>query len=221
MTCPVGSVTTNLTQTAAGGCTVVVPDFTRGVTVQDNCPLPQFVQITQEPEPGAPVRAGTHIVILRARDAAGNIGACTIVLTVVDTTPLTLICPGNIVTQCAGPEGKRVFFDVAALNGCGDPVPVVCTPPSGSLFPRGTTEVPCVAANNNGVSKTCAFTVTVTCETISIATTSDGKVLLTWSATAKLLTAGELNGTWTEVPNAVSPFAVSVTARRQFFRVQE
>ncbi len=221
VTCPVGSVTTNLTQTVAGGCTVVVPDFTRGVAVQDNCPLPQFVQIRQEPEPGTPVGAGTHLVILRARDAAGNVGICTIILTVVDTTPLTLICPANIATQCAGPEGKRVFFDVAARNGCGDPVPVVCTPPSGSLFPRGTTEVTCVAANNNGVSKTCAFTVTVTCETINIATTLEGKVVLTWPATAKLLTAGELKGAWTEVPNAASPFTVSITARRQFFRVQE
>ncbi|MBI4327315.1 MAG: HYR domain-containing protein [Chloroflexi bacterium] len=221
VTCPVGSVRTNLTQTVAGGCTVAVPDFTAGVTVRDNCPLPQLVRITQIPEPGTRVSAGIHVVTLGARDAAGNLGTCTVILTVVDTTPLTLICPTNVVMQCAGPEGKRVAFNVVARNGCGDPVPVECTPPSGSLFPRGTTEVTCVATNNNGVSQSCSFTVTVTCETISIATTGDGQVVLTWSPTARLLTASDLDGTWIEVPNAVSPFAVSITARRQFFRVQE
>jgi hypothetical protein len=41
-------------------------------------------------------------------------------------------------------------------------VPVSCTPPSGSLFPVGTTTVQCVATDAHHNSSTASFTVTVT-----------------------------------------------------------
>lgn len=43
-----------------------------------------------------------------------------------------------------------------------DPAPViVCTPPSGSFFPIGTTTVTCTATDASGNQSTCAFPVTV------------------------------------------------------------
>lgn len=49
-------------------------------------------------------------------------------------------------------RGATVEYDVAAYNPNGDSVAVSCTPPSGSQFPMGTTNVECSASNAFGTS---------------------------------------------------------------------
>jgi hypothetical protein len=80
-----------------------------------------------------------------------------------DTDPPTLSCPSSVVvTDVLGsPPGEIVTFSVSARD-CRDPAPsVVCVPPSGSLFPRGTTLVTCTATDASGNQATCQFPVTV------------------------------------------------------------
>ena len=53
-------------------------------------------------------------------------------------------------------------YDVpTATDACDAAVEVVCTPPSGSTFPFGDTEVTCTATDNAGNATVCEFTVTV------------------------------------------------------------
>jgi hypothetical protein len=80
-----------------------------------------------------------------------------------DTSAPTLQCPpGFVVREEPGsPPGESVTFTVTASDEV-DPSPtVVCVPPSGSIFPPGTTSVSCTATDASGNQATCAFDVTV------------------------------------------------------------
>ena len=69
--------------------------------------------------------------------------------------PSAPVAPGSqTLTRCPG-------MAVPASDGS-DPLPsVVCSPPSGSFFPRGTTLVTCTATDAAGNQATCEFPVTV------------------------------------------------------------
>src|SRR6266700_2529635 len=82
------------------------------------------------------------------------------------TNCLTIVCPSNIVTWTCDTIGTKVNYTVLATDGCtGAAVPVTCLPPSGSLFPVGTTTVNCTASESQGSSVSCSFTVTVILDT--------------------------------------------------------
>lgn len=81
-----------------------------------------------------------------------------------DTTPPYLSCPAGleVIDKLGTPPGEIVTFAVVATDA-GDPNPtIVCLPPSGSLFPRGTTIVTCTATDAAGNQSSCQFPVTVT-----------------------------------------------------------
>jgi len=79
-----------------------------------------------------------------------------------DTTPPALSCPTSIVVheQDALP-GEIVTFPVTATDPEDSTPSVVCVPPSGSRFPRGTTLVTCTATDFSGNQASCLFPVTV------------------------------------------------------------
>jgi hypothetical protein len=77
------------------------------------------------------------------------------------TEPPTITCPANMVVPAdPGQCSAVVNFTVTATDDCGE-VPVVCTPPSGSVFPKGTTTVTATATDSAGNVATGSFTVTV------------------------------------------------------------
>jgi hypothetical protein len=79
-----------------------------------------------------------------------------------DSTAPTLACwPVFAVDRLGSAPGEVVHFAVA-VDDDSDPAPnVVCVPPSGSFFPRGTTMVTCTAMDECGNESTCQFSVTV------------------------------------------------------------
>ena len=79
----------------------------------------------------------------------------------IDTTPPAITCAANIrATAGPGLSPVPVSFNVIATDNSGTAT-VVCTPPSGSLFPLGTTTVHCTATDSAGNLSTCSFTVSV------------------------------------------------------------
>lgn len=114
---------------------------------------------------------------------------------------VVIVCPTNMVVNCASPDETPAFFNPTATNVCaGTDVPVTCTPTSGSLFPLGTTTVTCVATAD-GETNSCSFTVTVedttapsiTCPPNLIVNQDpglDGKANVNYSATATDACAG-------------------------------
>lgn len=70
-----------------------------------------------------------------------------------------LTLPGDLTVDATGPAGTAVTFEAVATDG--GPVPVTCTPSSGSTFAIGTTTVTCSALDEVGNSAGGSFSVTV------------------------------------------------------------
>jgi subtilisin-like proprotein convertase family protein len=88
--------------------------------------------------------------------------SCTFTVTVNDTQPPVITCPANITAATANVNDPCtvVNYTTTASDNCPG-VTVVCTPPSGSCFPVGTTTVTCTATDASGNTATCSFTVSV------------------------------------------------------------
>ena len=168
LTCPTEEVQLQVSRGTANGafCRAVLPDFRSNIAVTDNCPLRQEIVITQFPAPGTLLAPGAHNVFVTAEDDAGNTGFCVIRVVVVDPEPgdLLFLCPQDIIVNCKTPHGAVVNYQVSVSQGCADNLPVTCHPPSGSLFPPGTTVVTCVTRDINGNTHTCTFKITVNCD---------------------------------------------------------
>ncbi len=78
-----------------------------------------------------------------------------------DTTPPTITCPANITVDTdAGACSAVVYFVPVATDDSGV-VSIGCIPPSGSVFPVGTTIVTATATDPATNSSSCTFWVTV------------------------------------------------------------
>ena len=82
-------------------------------------------------------------------------------VTVVDTTPPSLLLPASITADAASGAGAAVTWAATAQDIVDGSVGVTCTPSSGSMFPIGTTPVQCQATDSHSNSASGAFTVTV------------------------------------------------------------
>jgi uncharacterized repeat protein (TIGR01451 family) len=79
-----------------------------------------------------------------------------------DTNPPTISCPTNT-TRANDPGQCSALVTYTATATDDRPgVTFTCNPPSGSVFPKGTTTVTCTAIDAAGNRSTCSFTVTVT-----------------------------------------------------------
>jgi hypothetical protein len=105
-------------------------------------------------------------VTASAVDGEGNMAEVSFTVSVVDTTPPAIACPGDITQPCEGTDGTPVTYDATATDVC-DPAPVVMlSPPSGHAFPVGTTVVTVTATDSAGNQSFCTFDVTITDETL-------------------------------------------------------
>src|SRR6266545_1064289 len=90
---------------------------------------------------------------------AGTTASFTV--TVNDTQPPTITCPANIVVQTA-PNATSAVVNFAATGSDNCPASVLSySPPSGSIFPLGTTIVTATNTDASGNTATCTFNVTV------------------------------------------------------------
>jgi uncharacterized repeat protein (TIGR01451 family) len=170
ITCPA-----NITQsTDPDQCSAVVTY--PAPTVTDNCPCGENAktrkngklglatcQVVCIPASGSSFPKGTTTVTCTATDAANNTASCSFTVTVNDTQPPAITCPGNITAKTPQPGDSCVIVNYpppSATDNCPGVV-VTCTPPSGSCFPLGTTMVTCTATDTSGNTATCTFKVTV------------------------------------------------------------
>jgi len=129
------------------------------IPASDNC---AGITVSAEPPSGSLFMIGTTPVQAIANDPAGNADTCRFNVTVNDTTKPVVDCPADIVVpNDSGEYGAVVSFDVSASDNCPE-VSVSVNPPSGTLFPIGTTAVEAIAIDEVGNADTCNFSVVVT-----------------------------------------------------------
>lgn len=104
---------------------------------------------------------GVFTVTLTVSDGTAS-SSCSKTVTVRDTTAPAINCPANIVQgNDPGLCSAVVTFQATAIDVCAGPLTPTCAPPSGSVFPKGTTTVVCGVSDPAGNRSVCAFTVTV------------------------------------------------------------
>ncbi len=114
--------------------------------------------LTCTPPSGSSFPAGTSTVHCTAVDSCGNAATCSFTVTVRPTAPPPVVnCPQDRLLFTCG-NNATAYYKVTATGHVG---PVTCTPPSGSIFPLGTTVVTCSATNACGLVASCSFKVTV------------------------------------------------------------
>ena len=125
--------------------------------------------------------SGAHTFRVRATDGSSNVGNASRAWTV-DATPPTFTAPTSLVVEANGRSGTVVTYTVTAADAGVPLLPgaVSCSPASQTLFPLGTRNVQCTAADALGNTGTVTFGVlvrdttppTLTAADISLAATS-------------------------------------------------
>jgi hypothetical protein len=105
---------------------------------------------------------GATPVTVTATDSAANSSQCSFNVTVRDTTPPSVTCPGAVVAPATGSAGATVSFGPAQATDAADAAPVLTySRSSGSQFPLGESSVTVTATDSSGNQASCAFSVTV------------------------------------------------------------
>lgn len=139
------------------GTNSAIVNFT--VTVTDDQPNPTVACV---PASGSRFLLGTTRVVCVGTDTAGNKSTNGFSITVIDNEKPVLTLPPNILRPVdAGKTAAIVSYVATATDNSGS-VSLVCTPPSGSAFPIGTTRVNCNAVDDAGNVTSGSFTVTIT-----------------------------------------------------------
>ncbi|MEW6209519.1 MAG: HYR domain-containing protein, partial [Acidobacteriota bacterium] len=169
-----GFCTFTITVTASASCVLDCPD---NITVsndpgQCNAVVSFVVGSTDDcgdvmcnPASGSMFPVGTTTVMCDASGTMSN-PDCTFTVTVNDTeNPSFTSCPANIQAVssqgCSSAPTAMVNYSAPVATDNCPGVMVACVPPSGSVFPTGTTTVTCTATDAQGLTDTCSFSVTV------------------------------------------------------------
>jgi hypothetical protein len=141
----------------ADGATCATPAQTAPVA-------PAAVALTAPSIAGGPYE---YVVLFRATSPSSLAGIAGFVevrirLSVGIDDPPVLDLPADVTVTTEDPAGALIGFAAVAIDAEDEPDPaVVCSPPSGSWFPVGTTEVECRAQDGAGQVVVGGFTVTV------------------------------------------------------------
>lgn len=119
------------------------------------------ISVTCDPASGSTFPLGTTTVDCSATDDSSNTANGSFNVIVKDTGAPILTLPANIHIIASDPSYAVVTYFASAMDMIDGPVPVVCVPPSGSVFPDGTTSVKCSATDSAGNTATGSFNVTV------------------------------------------------------------
>ncbi len=145
-------------------CDFVIPDYTSGLDITDNCTEVDSITITQSPEAGTVLEGhGTEQVVwVYAEDGYQNIDSCSFMITLQDTLPPVVNCPEdqeiplNEICEVVVPE----YTFSSLSDNCTDSVNIVVSqaPIAGTVI-TDTTEVTLTATDEAGNSNSCSFNI--------------------------------------------------------------
>jgi hypothetical protein len=138
-------------------------DCTANASVNNGSFDPDGDPITITQSPAGPYPKGPTSVLLTVTDPRGATSQCNATVTVIDTTPPSITCPGNITVSNDPGKCSAVvaYLNPTVSDNCPGVGTPTCAPPSGSTFPKGTTTVNCSVSDSSGNPSSCSFTVKV------------------------------------------------------------
>jgi len=146
---------------------------TANFAVSGSDALDGTVTATTWPGTGSLFPLGTTPVNVVAESSAGFTATASFNITVRDTTPPTMIVPPSITVSPTSAAGSIVTFAVSGSDAVSGSVPVVANPPSGFLFPIGTTQVTVTGSDAAGNVGSGSFQVKVIVPAVSAAELRD------------------------------------------------
>ncbi|TXF90121.1 HYR domain-containing protein [Neolewinella aurantiaca] len=116
-------------------CDFEIPDYTGEATVMDNCSEAAAITVTQSPAEGTIIPQAQlnlpQTITLTATDAAGNVQTCSFVITPIDNTLPTIVCPATqtILLDAANCDAVLGDYTSAAtvMDNCSAPIDIVVT----------------------------------------------------------------------------------------------
>ena len=121
----------------------------------------QGATVVCSPAVGSVFPVGTTTVSCSATGIFGTTGTGSFHVTVVLDSHPVIVVPFDIVVTATSSSGAVVTYTVTATDRVDGTISVTCTPPSGSTFPIGRTEVQCSATNSRGDTSVASFAVVV------------------------------------------------------------
>lgn len=125
----------------------------------------QSIESTCTPSTGSLFVVGTATVTCTATGTNQKTGTGSFTVTVLPFVspdePPVLSLPADITLNAYSTSGRTVGYQATATDDSGIPPAVSCLPPSGSLFPVGATTVTCTATDDQQLTSTGSFTVTI------------------------------------------------------------
>lgn len=134
-----GSVTVSV----GDNCQAVVPNVVTNVLATDNCTPVAQLTLTQTPAAGTPIGLGNSTIVVTVSDASGNTSTTNVSLTVVDTTPPSILGTPGSVTVSVGDNCQavvpNVLANVLATDNCtpAGQLTLSQTPAAGTLVGPG------------------------------------------------------------------------------------
>lgn len=152
--------------------------------------------VSCNPASGSAFPIGSTTVNCTATDASGKQATGSFAVNVVDTTPPTISnVPGGVSVEANGPGGSiATYSSPAASDSVDGPVPVLCSPVSGSNFPLGATTVTCAASDAQHNVASTTFTVNVVDTTPPALSIPAPLVVSTTSSAGCAMPCGSVSG---------------------------
>ncbi len=152
ITCPTDESTE---ATSAAGAIVGYP----AATASDAFGSPT---VTYSQASGTDFPLGMTLVTVTATNLGGLQATCTFTITVADTTPPVVTCPGSLTVQATSAQGAVVTYPDATATDAVSTPSIAYSQASGTDFAVGSTTVTVTATDAAGNSSTCTFLVTTT-----------------------------------------------------------
>lgn len=156
------------TEYVNASCQSILGNYINDISVSDNCTSSPSISVAQNPPPGSTITGnGIHLVTISANDNIGNMSQCTFNVTLIDTIPPSLICPGPQ-TKAANINCQTTMNDYTGATGpfdnCTPAGSIVITqsPAAGTVVTGPSLPVTLYAEDNSGNIDSCTFTLTLT-----------------------------------------------------------
>ncbi|MBI4486689.1 MAG: HYR domain-containing protein [Acidobacteria bacterium] len=141
--------------TSPGGAVVF---FEPPNVTDDVDPAPE---VTVSPASGSTFALGATTVAVTAVDDAGHRATATFSVTVVDTTPPSIMPPAGQVLEATSPAGATATFEATATDIVTSTPTITYSHAPGNTFPLGSTTVTATATDGSGNTASATFTIAV------------------------------------------------------------